>query len=419
MAVLICTAALARLAWALHATRPVTALGDPAIYGYLADRIVRGHGYTYVDGVATAYYPPGYPFALAGLQWLLERLGADVSRHVRMTLLNFVPSVLTVGLTWAIARRLLDRTTAVVAAGIVAIWPNLVFFVAIGFTETLFVFLAMAALWSVTAVPWTPEALTSRRLMAFGALVAVAALVRPLTLPFLVLLPVALRAGGLPWRSCLWKAGCAASAAAVVLAPWAIRNTLAFDSPVLVSTNLGENLCIGRNPNAYGGYNLPAACTTGAEEREAENDRNDTIAAVKYAVRHPFTEARLAYRRAYYTYRDDHDGLTDTAGYLVASGPGHRTYRYVLAHLADVFAWGVVALGLLALPRALRRFGRGDPRQAFLFMVAVWLALTPIVFFGQPRLKIPVAPLWAMGAAATLVAVVRARADRGAARPAP
>ncbi len=408
-----------RLLWSLHATRPITALGDPAIYGYLAERIVGGHGYTYVDGVATAYYPPGYPFALAGLQWLLERVGADLSTHVRMTMVNFVPSVLTVGLTWGIARRLFDRATAAVAAGIVAIWPNLVFFVAIGFTETLFLFLSMAALWTVIAVPWTPDALTSKRLAAFGALVAVSALVRPLTLPFLVLLPVALRVGGFPWRSCVWRAGVAASAAAVVLAPWAVRNTLAFDSPVLVSTNLGENLCIGRNPDAYGGYNLPAACTTGAEEKEAENDRADTIAAAKYAARHPLTEVRLAYRRAYYTYRDDHDGLSDTSGYLVPSGPGHRTYRYALAHSADAFAWSVVVLGLLALPRALRRFRCGDPRRAFLFMVAVWLAITPIVFFGQPRLKIPVAPMWAMGAAATLVAAARAVAARRAATPRP
>ena len=415
---MVAAAAVARLAWALHATRPITALGDPAIYGYLADRIVGGHGYTYMDHVATAYYPPGYPFALAGVQWVFERLGLEASQHARMTLLNFLPSILTVGLTWGIARRLFDRTTAAVAAGIVAAWPNLIFFVAIGFTETLFLFLSMAALWAVVGVEWAAGALGTRRMVAFGALVAMAALVRPLTLPFLVLLPVAMRIGGATWRHALGRAGVAVAAAAVVLAPWAVRNTLALDSVVVVSTNMGDNLCIGRNPEAYGGYNLPERCIASEDETEAENDRDNTIAAVEYAARHPLTEARLTYRRAYYTYRDDHDGLSDTSGYLVESGAGHSAKRYSLAHLADPLSWRVVVKGLAPLPRALRRFRGPDPRRAFLFMVAVWLALTPLVFFGQPRFKIPVAPLWAMGAAATLVgASRRSRRSKAVATP--
>jgi len=364
-------AAAVRIVWALHATRPITAMGDPAMYGFLADRIVRGDGYTYVDHVATAYYPPGYPFALAGVQWLLERIGADVPRYVRMTMLNYLPSVLVIGLTWGITRRLFDRTTAAVAAALVALWPNVVFFVAIGFTETLFVFLAYAALWVVLGVPWDAEALTDKRLAAFGALVALAALVRPLTLPFLVLFPVALRLGGFAWRDALRRAGVAAAAAAVVLAPWAVRNTVAFGSLAVVSTNMGDNLCIGRNPEAYGGYNLPKGCIAGDDESEAENDRGNTIAAVEYAADHPLTELRLAYKRAYYTYRDDHDALNDTSGYLVASGPGHRAYRFALAHLADFYARVVIVLGLAALPSALRRFRRSDARRAFLFMVAV------------------------------------------------
>lgn len=401
-------AAAVRLAWALHATRPVTVMSDPAVYRYLADRLATGKGYTYLDDLPSAYYPPGYPFALAGFQWLLDRLGWDLSPQTRMSALNFLPSVLTVGLTWGIARRVLDRTTAAVAAGIVALWPNLVFFVAIGFTETIFLFLTMASIWVLMAVAWTPETLSGRRLAAFGAMVGAAALVRPLTIPLLVFLPFALRSAGFSWRDSGRKAAIAAGAAALVLAPWAVRNTRTFDTPVIVSTNMGDNLCIGRSPEAFGGYNLPERCIADDGVSEPDNDRDNTITAVRYALGHPLTELKLSFWRAYYTYHNDHDGLSDTPGYLDVPEGGYYRYRFMLADAADAYCWIVVALAMLVLPRAWRSRRGGDPRRRFLLMTAVWLALTPLVFFGQSRFKIPAVPLLAIGAAATLVTLARA-----------
>jgi hypothetical protein len=68
-------AAAVRLAWVLYATKaPISPVvsGDPFFYFTYGKRIAAGDGYlNYFTGDATAYYPVGYPAALAGVFWLV------------------------------------------------------------------------------------------------------------------------------------------------------------------------------------------------------------------------------------------------------------------------------------------------------------------------------------------------------------
>src|SRR3954452_2828765 len=59
---------------ALTLARAPVGLHDPLLYQRFAQGIAKGHGYVSFYGRPTAYYPPGYPFFVGGLQWVLDRL---------------------------------------------------------------------------------------------------------------------------------------------------------------------------------------------------------------------------------------------------------------------------------------------------------------------------------------------------------
>ena len=62
-------------------------------------------------------------------------------------------SVATIGLVFVLARRLVGPAVGLVAAGIWALWPNLIFHSGIVLTETLFLFLFVVLLIVVLGDP--------------------------------------------------------------------------------------------------------------------------------------------------------------------------------------------------------------------------------------------------------------------------
>ena len=217
---IVAAGALIRLVWAVPGRAAGGAAG-PVLYLVLSDHIAAGDGYTYgprPDQGATAYYPPGYPVAagrgdLAGA----AACPGDWTAFGVAVGLNVVLSVATIGLMFVLARRLAGPTAGLVAAGIWALWPNLVFHSAIVLTETLFLFLLVLLLIVTLADPAAARAPGRARLVAIGVLFGLCVLVRPVSLvaapAFLVLWwgpgaapgGVAGRAGG---RGVRWSCCC-------------------------------------------------------------------------------------------------------------------------------------------------------------------------------------------------------------------
>ena len=266
--------AVLRVAWGMQAEGPV-ALRDPLLYLVLSEHVASGDGYTYGPGPdqgATAYYPPGYPVLLGAVIWLVRLLPGDVTALGAAVGLNVVLSVATIGLVFVLARRLAGADAGLVAAAIWALWPNLVFHSAIVLTETLFLFLFVLLLVVTLGDPAAARAPGRARLVGIGVLFGLCVLVRPVSLvaapAFLVLW------WGPAVRQVAWRFALAALAALAVLVPWAVRSTLVMDAPVALSLNLGDNLCLGHNPGASGGFgDLAAHCYTAEGLRRPEAER--------------------------------------------------------------------------------------------------------------------------------------------------
>jgi 4-amino-4-deoxy-L-arabinose transferase-like glycosyltransferase len=242
------------------------------------------------------------------------------------------------------------------------------------------------------------------------------ALVRPISLMLLPVLLIVLIVAGTGWRLAIGYVGIATLAVVLVLTPWTIRNVRETDSFVVISTNLGDNLCMSRHAGATGAFQSGSACTVRARglkrpEYEVEVNNTNIRRAVRFVTSHPLSEAKLVFLRGYHTVENDHDGLLASESYganlFIPS-----VWRRVLEIVADAYFFVTLVLGLLAVPAFL---GRHRPWRLFFLLAAAALAVQPLIFFGDPRFHVPVLPFVAVLAAVVLTrtrSLFAARRDR-------
>jgi 4-amino-4-deoxy-L-arabinose transferase-like glycosyltransferase len=322
-----------------------------------------------------------------------------IPENVSMTaaVFNLVLGVGTVVLTFEVGRRLFDNRTGLIAAAVVALWPNLIFHTAVILTETLFIFLVMAAVLVLVTLPASTKRIGWRRLAFFGVILALSALVRPISLMFLPVLLVVLVVAGTGWRLAIGYVGIATLAVVFVLTPWTIRNVRETDSFVVISTNLGDNLCMSRHAGATGAFQSGSACIVRAKglkrpEYEVEVNSTNIRRSVRFVRSHPLSEAKLVFLRGYHTVENDHDGLLASESY--GANPFIPSVgRRVLEIVANGYFFITLVLGLLAVPAFL---GRRRPWRLFFLLAAAALAVQPLIFFGDPRFHVPVLPFVAV-----------------------
>lgn len=382
-----------RLAWSVWAAPEPPFFSDAVYYDAAARSLARGEGYSvllthegfFPGGDATAFFPPGYSFLLGAAYWAFGE-GFGVAR-----LLNVVLGALTLPLVYLIGRRLFSETAGLLGAALAAVHPSLVLWTPVMLSETAFVFFfAAAAAVLLHAAPRT-GGLSLRQAAVGGALVGVAMLVRGQAL---VLLPAVVVWWALTGfeRGQALQAGAAALAVTVlVLLPWAVRNTLLFDYPILLSTNVGYNLRVGHAPYATGRFIDPDDIYLGNaatyQDLELLLHRNGLRMALDYAAGNPRRELELSVEKARWMWSPDWDVLTWVESF------GERPLRagWYEPLKSTVRAGHWLTLGLAVTSLAAWRMHR----EGLLFVAlagVVWTGIH-IVFFGEPRFRLPLLPM--------------------------
>jgi len=411
---IVALAALLRIAWLAfnHVEPPSGFGGDQHMYWYHATEIAEGRGYHVMGSTEpTAYYPVGFPALLAGLRLTFDPV--PFLSHEPMLVLGafqVVVSVATVVLTFVVGRRLLGPRAGLVAAAVMAVFPNSVYQVTAVQLETTFLFLSMAALAVIVDHDWSSGPPGRNRLLAFGAVLAAAALVRPFAAPLLLGLFLALLAVGTGWRRALLATAIPVGVLVVAFVPWTIRNAVRLDAFVPSSTNMGDTLCIDRSDGATGGFRWAShdGCVD-PDLPEVERNRANTERAVEWVVHNPAHEVVQIGRRAHLMFAEDNDGIE--AVETLGSGPifsdGTRTFY---ERASDWYFLVVLAAALVGLPWLVRRSPRPERRLVLALMVS--LLAIPLLLWGNPRFHIPLTPFLALSAAAVLT-------SRSPASPAP
>ena len=411
-----------RLAWALTTTKAPVLIesGDAYSYFFYGRQFAEGGGYLNLDGSgeATAYYPPGYPAILGALFWLLLHTPLPDSAHALAlagSLLHVVLGTASVALVHVIARTFVARdTTALVAAAVLAVWPNVIFYVSTLQLETTFIFLVLAVLAVPITHDWSTGPPGVRRLALFGALLAGVCLVRPFAAPFVIVPAVAALLAGVGLKRSALVAGSALVPFVLLLVPWTLRNERAMGAPLPFSSNTGDTVCLDRSLDADGGFRIAQheGCA-GPHLGEVERNAESTRLAIEFVKEHPDRELLQILRRLRLIFENDQDGL-----YAVERGTHHRflpdALRTVLRRTADGYFFAVLALaavGLVSLLLGAARRGRRAVAGAVLVVLPfLGLTATAALLWGTPRFHLPATPFLAMFASVALTTDWRRRA---------
>ncbi len=232
-----------RLDYAIRA--PHDSVDDARAYARISKALFEGEGYTQGQGFeylqSASNYQPGLPLFVTGVYEVRGAADEETARIVLALL-----SSLAIVFAFLIGRRLAGPTAGLIAAGATAVYPALLEYAGMLMTEPLgtallsgMLLLYLRAREEERAWPWAATGL------AIGAL----AMLRPEYLLFVAVLPVLTL---LPWRGGseagrrqLRLAGLMAGCALLVVLPWTVRNYVAFERVVPISTGGGQVLYEG------------------------------------------------------------------------------------------------------------------------------------------------------------------------------
>lgn len=390
-----------RVAYAWLAVGPgATPSPDAAHYDTVAWNLSRGAGFSLESNAGpypTAFVPPVVP-------WLTSLLYRAVGhRYFTAVILQCTIGALVPLLIAAFGRSLFGDPVGRWSGWIAAVHPLLIFFSGSLMSETTFCATLLLALCLSSEWVRTPR---GGRALGAGLAWGVAILTRPtaLLLPAIVAAwawqPLGLALGG---RARLRQLGLLLLGLTVVVGPWTLRNAVTLRALVPVTTSAGGAMMGANNPAAW-------------DDLLARGAPNDD--AYQAAIAREFrglSEIELdasARARAWVFVRGrSRDWPAVAMAKLTrfwrpgAERGGSGTWQHpgspfaALPSLDPLPAWS-----LLSLPFALwgvARSLRGGRRwfQALPLLVVLNFMLVAVVFFGSPRMRLPVEPLVALFAA--------------------
>lgn len=393
---------------------------DARAYAAIAANLSEGEGFT-VGAQATqpsSNYSPGLPLFVTGLY----EVTGGVHERLARVVLALIGS-LSVLFAYLIGRRLGHRfhpfprqdeekggndVPALLGALAVAIYPALLEYQGMLMGEPLAATLLAGG---VLALLWAWDGGRARWLLP-GTLFGALALVRPeyLAVGVLVAAVVFAREAGRDWRQSLLRAGIFLGALVVVIAPWTIRNAVALDRFVPISTGGGQVLFAGTYLPSEGdpekvGAEVVAENPDLFQPQDAERLRMEQILARLAADRYPGMETDRALSKLgkEQLWDDVSEDPIEYGGFIVTKV--WRIWAYGPRDMMrepgwEAFHWALVALGLLGLAvLAWRR------RWEALLLGTIFLAITAVsaLLVASPRrvlVLIPlVAPLAGVGCA--------------------
>jgi 4-amino-4-deoxy-L-arabinose transferase-like glycosyltransferase len=336
------------------------------------------------------FNPPLYPYFLAAMNAVL---GSLVAIKVAQALIGslLIPAVSRVAL------RVFGPRTALAAAGFAAFYPELIWYSAHFWCETLFLAILW---WAIERLMAADESSSVRTAAIAGALFGLAVLTRE-TILYLIPLGAIWLGWSKPRRRPL-SAFALLAATFLVVAPWTARNWIQFGAFIPVSTGGGLNL-----------YQGNALISRG----EVYNEYYEKEGKVEQ-----YQWARMAGIRAilkrqpawlFEKIRDEGPKLAELDSLALIhlrrrayEEPSCGAYRGVAAIVLT--PWLLIALGsLVALARA-----PVNRKTVFLVGLLVAYLLLHIATHGFSRYRLPVVPVFMILTAALLVLDPRAGSTR-------
>lgn len=384
--------------WRLYPFEP---FADAQWYHSRAALLAQGEGYVDYNGNPTAYWPVGFPLYLS----LFYRVLGSSSGSIMLA--NGISSAAAIIWLYMLSREQIRSVARFVPAFLYAVYPDLVAFNSLPMSETLYTALLIGSTYYLyrfmsRSGRWTTGVVS-------GTLLALCVLVRPLALFAALFVWV-----GLQWTGFRTMVHCRRiflqnvsrlfvvyGCVALITLPWIARNYWSLGGFVWGSTNGGINLLIGNHPGASGGYEdvLLDLMPSVADDQcmECELDRLARAKAVEHILSDPVASIRRVPAKLYQLLRTTPAGIywSWKGSALVDWGnPSFEdSYMGFLSKalgkldsaLLMLFYCGLV----LSLPMVF-----WDSRFVIPVALTVYFVAVIVVFFGDPRYRVPLLPFW-------------------------
>ncbi len=389
---------LVRLFVFWHTPSLGTEITDEQHYVQLANNILDGNGFAWGPGQPTSIRPPLFPALVATI---FSVAGVGNLQAVRFVQILF--SLATVGLIYDLGRRTFNAGVGRYAAAVFFLYPSYIFFNFTILTETLFTFLLLAFLLLSVVLIQTPRLGIA---VACGGTLALAALTRsvlwPLPLIFCPLLVVLLRT---PLRTRLMLPAAVLAGYALVMTPWAVRNTRLQGVVTIVDTMGGLNLRMGNYEYTPDDRMWDAVSLDGEQSwsypiqgqhlTEGQKDKWAQGKAFEYMRGHPGTTVRRGLIKF-----ADFWGLEREYAAGVQAGM-YAPPRWLGAAMSIVII--AVYLGVILCGAAGIWLAAPDVRtHVLLLMPIVVITGVHTLAFGHSRYHLPLMPIFALYAASLL-----------------
>jgi 4-amino-4-deoxy-L-arabinose transferase-like glycosyltransferase len=375
------------------------------------------------------WWPPGYPIFLS---FIYSLTGAD---HRAAVLVQVLLGTVVCWLVYRIGVRAAGEPVGRVAGMAIALNPTYVFLTNQLASEN--VFLVWMALGLFIA---GLEAQGHRSRLWNGIVFGLAALTRAigLLLPLVVglWLRSRLRSSGAPSRGHASgrQLGWLLLGCAVVIAPWTLRNLVVAGAPALVCFGGGLNFYFGHNPDHIG-YRNPSDTPLGTTRDPAAIDAQGYRLGLAYVAERPTHVLTDGARKVGALYAFPDYALHMNSGILIPDTRAHpeletevqarlqrqrvrdRWLHGPLRVAARTYHVLLLLFGAAGLLFAFRRRAHVDgfaPGWPYEMRLAAWLVvawtLAHVVFWAQPRFRVPLEiPLALLAALAAVEVVQRLR----------
>lgn len=360
----------------------------------------------------TAFRPPAYPIALAGLQV------SGIPDWASVAIINGLCSIAIVWLTWILCHQLkLSPSVSVIAAAITTFDPLLVRYTILPMTEVPATAMLIGAVVALQAADLRCN-LSDNHRNAFrilsGMLFGLGSLVRPILLvscAMLVLPRLMLSLwSGRNFRRNVTIAILPMISAALTISPWIIRNAVQFRKFIPATTHGGYTLALGNNPDFYRDVidgNIPfpwpgpqldawqqrmivdaaaQGVPIGNEPAEDAWYYQQAVASIKAQPWSFFKSCLLRLRRFCAITPGSDEGLPRFATTLIAGW-----YSFIWIGIAAAIGRSIPALRRASGFRSERHIS-SDHSLADLWLIVLSFMLLHSVYWTDTRMRTPVMP---------------------------
>ncbi|MEM8619253.1 MAG: glycosyltransferase family 39 protein [Actinomycetota bacterium] len=384
---------VARMIYILTAAHGrIELFGDAETYHLLGRHLAEGAGYVrpreYADlgiSVPTAEFPPLYPSVLAFAD-LIGLNNADDQRF-----LGCLVGALSIVAIALLGRAVAGATVGVVAAGVLAVYPQMIVFDGSLASEGWYFLLVTLSLWCVF------ESRRDRQrvvwwLAAAGAAVGLGVLTRSeaiVLLPALLVPAASARSdeGSIDWRTWGRRVGAASIGVIVCVGGWTIRNAVSLDQLQPFTNNSGTLLAGANCERTYRGeqaglWRIDCALAVDVDALdETDAGAQRRTAAIDFAVDNPERLPAVATLRVLRT-----AGVWDVRTQLFYESLEGRNYQWLWAGWIGwiVLAPAAVVGGVLARRRRI---------TIWPLVVPVGMVFALVVFtYGNQRFRVAAEP---------------------------